>query len=172
MLNKMRIIAIDPGYDRLGVAVLEKNPEEKVLFSSCFETDRKTGPEKRLSSIDNFFKETAKKWEVNALAIEKLFFAKNQKTALAVAEARGVILAGAGALNLFVFEFGPGEIKVAITGYGKSDKKQIKTMVERLVSLPNEKRRDDEYDAIAIGLTALAHLKQKVFPPPPFSKSI
>jgi len=175
-LNKMRVIAIDPGYDRLGVAVLEKitikvdsrsqrsvsnrtSTSEEILFSECFQTDRKDLHEKRLSDIYDFLKETTKKWKPDFLAIEKLFFTKNQKTAIAVAEARGVILCSASKLGLPVLEFGPGEIKVATTGYGKSNKKQIKKMIDIIFKIKSKKRLDDEYDAISIGLTALVSYK-------------
>ena len=93
----------------------------------------------------------------DTLAIETLFFNKNVKTAIGVAHARGVILYLAAAYNCTIFEFGPQEIKVAVTGYGNSDKTAVFAMVRRLLPNIPEHAFDDEYDAIAIGITCLAH---------------
>jgi len=91
-----------------------------------------------------------------ALALENLFFTNNQKTAITVAEARGVILYQAAIHGLPVYEYGPGQIKVAVTGYGKSDKEQIISMIPRLIGIQKTITHDDEYDAIAVGLTCFA----------------
>ena len=156
----MRIIAIDPGYDRLGIAVLEKGTgKETVSFSSCITTLKTTSHEKRLSHIGKEVRAAIEEFEPEAMAIETLFLANNQKTAMPVAEARGVCLYEAALAGLTVFEYTPLQIKVAVTGYGKSDKRQVTEMVKRLVVLTEQKRLDDEYDAIAIGLTCLASIR-------------
>jgi crossover junction endodeoxyribonuclease RuvC len=154
----MKILAIDPGYERLGIAVLEKIPKGKeiLLYSECFKTSAKIPHHERLTLIGNKIKEVIKKFEPEALATEKLFFSKNQKTALFVAEARGVILYSASSLGLEVFEYTPASIKIAVTGYGRSEKKQIIDMVKKLIVVPAGKNSDDEFDAIAIGLTHFA----------------
>lgn len=154
----MKILAIDPGYERLGVAILEKVPRGKeiLLYSECFKTSAKIPHHERLTLIGNKIKELIKKYKPEALATEKLYFSKNQKTALLVAEARGVILYSASSLGLPVFEYRPTEIKIAVTGYGKSEKRQIIDMVKKLIKVPDEKNSDDEFDAIAIGLTHFA----------------
>ena len=90
------------------------------------------------------------------VAVEELLFSKNVKTAIKVAEARGVILAEAARKKVAVFEYNPNSIKLAITGYGKSDKKQIIGMIERLVKIEHKIEFDDEYDAIAVALTCAA----------------
>src|SRR3989344_8037457 len=153
-----RVLAIDPGFDRIGVAVLDKN---KVLYSHCIETNRKLPHEERLLEIGQFIKKVIKKWKPQALAIENLFFNRNISTALKVSEARGVILYEASSAGLTVCEYSPQAIKIAVTGYGKADKMQIATMVKKLVTLPKKssKRLDDEMDAIAIGITHLATKK-------------
>src|SRR3989344_4009424 len=93
----------------------------------------------------------------NQLAIETVLFSKNQKTAMQVAEARGVIIFIAIKHGLPIREFNPNQIKLAVTGYGKGDKKQVVAMVEKLIKMPGkQKRHDDEYDAIACALTASA----------------
>lgn len=159
----MKIISIDPGYERLGVAIIEKNKNERenLIFSECFKTSAKLPHSERLTLTGNRIKEVIKKYKPEHLATEKLFFSGNQKTAMLVAEARGVILYAGSSSGLEIFEYTPNEVKIAITGYGKSEKKQVISMVERLISLPQGKtlgkqRSDDEFDAIAIGLTHFA----------------
>lgn len=154
----MRIIAIDPGYERLGLAVLEKAPggKEILLYSDCFKTDKKLPHSERLGLIKSEIERVIREYKPETLCLETLFFSVNTKTAIAVAEARGVILSQAAAHGLKVFEYGPGEIKVAVTGYGKSDKAAVISMVERLVKINKKIEHDDEYDAIAVGLTCFA----------------
>jgi crossover junction endodeoxyribonuclease RuvC len=153
----MKVIAIDPGYDRLGVAVLEHNsPKESLIFSTCIQTDKSLSLSKRLHTIGREFEEIIKKHRPEAFAIETLFFNKNTTTAIGVAAARGVLMYLAEAYNCSVYEFSPQSIKVATTGYGNSDKSAVTMMVKRLVTNAPEKALDDEYDAIAVGVTCLA----------------
>jgi crossover junction endodeoxyribonuclease RuvC len=154
----MRIISIDPGYERLGLAVIEKskNERETLLFSECFKTSSKLPHHKRLALIGDRILEVIKKWKPEQLATEKLFFAGNQKTALLVAEARGVILYAGSSSGLEIFEYRPNEIKIAITGYGSAEKKQIMDMTRKLIKINSKTNSDDELDAIAIGLTHFA----------------
>ena len=152
----MRILAIDPGYDRLGLAVVEGDPSKPILvWSDCVEPE-KGQPEERLAAISRAVADALEKYSPGALGIETLFFSINKKTALGVAQARGAILAIAGCAGLPVIEFSPQQVKLAVTGYGNADKKAIASMVPRLISLPEKKRLDDELDAIAIGIAALA----------------
>lgn len=153
-----KVLAIDPGFDRIGVAILEK---DNVLFSHCIETNRKLPHHERLLEIGEFIKNVIKKWKPTSLAIETLFFNQNITNALKVSEARGVILYEASKAGLGVWEYSPQAIKIAVTNYGKADKKQIEMMVRKLVKLPTpgamkEKMLDDEIDAIALGITHLA----------------
>ncbi|MFA6300911.1 MAG: crossover junction endodeoxyribonuclease RuvC [Candidatus Paceibacterota bacterium] len=157
----MRILGIDPGYERLGVAVLEKDREknkEKVIFSECFKTSAKLEFSERLSLIGNEVKKIIKKYKPEVLSIETLFLNTNHKTVMRVAEARGVILYEASCAGLKIFEASPPQIKIATTGYGKANKEQIIKMVKLLVEIDKSKKSDDELDAIAIALTAFAHL--------------
>lgn len=154
----MRVLAIDPGYERLGVAVLEKvDNKEVLLFSGCLETDKKMDLPDRLLILGEGILALIAKYEPTAVAIETIFFNKNQKTAVAVAEARGMIIYLAKLHHCLVCEYGPQEIKVAVTGYGKSDKAAVIDMVKRLIPTAPKKGLDDEYDAIAVGVTCLAH---------------
>ena len=158
-----RIIAIDPGYGRVGIAILEKSSgKEVLLFSECHETDRKSDQPTRLADIQKHLREIISEYKPEALAIESLFFSKNQKTAMLVAEARGVIPSEAAGCGLAVFEYKPVEVKVAVTGYGRSDKTHIKEMVKKLLRVEKEIKLDDEYDAIAVGLTHLAVYRIKL----------
>lgn len=154
----MRILGIDPGYDRLGVAIIEKEKggKEILLFSTCIETSRAQSFAERLLTIGDALSAILETWNPDVLAIEELYMGSNQKTAMRVAEARGTILYLAAKSGLLVRMFTPQEIKVATTGYGKSDKAQVTYMVARLVTLTPKKRLDDEYDAIAVALTAAA----------------
>jgi crossover junction endodeoxyribonuclease RuvC len=153
----MRIIAIDPGYERMGVAIIEKEKgKEELIFSECFKTSAKIPHEKRLKLIGGEVEQLIKKYKPEAMAIETLFFKNNQKTAMHVSEARGVMLYVASNMGLKVSEFLPIAIKVAVTGYGASDKSQVTAMVEKLIKIDREIKYDDEYDAIAVGLTYFA----------------
>ena len=152
----MRVFAVDPGYGRLGIAILEKEGVlGKVIFSECFTTEKTLPQSERLKNIADRVRGTFKEFNPDCFAIEGLFFSKNRKTALAVAEARGAILEAAAQVGVPIYEYLPVQIKVAVTGYGKSDKAQVTEMVRRLTNVTG-KRLDDEYDAIAVALTHIA----------------
>lgn len=155
----MRIIAIDPGYERLGVAIVDKEKGEKetLVYSDCITTPKTLPHAERLGQIGIELDRIINEYKPEALAIETLFFAKSVTSALKVAEARGVILYTAARLNLAIKEFSPMDIKIAVTGHGKSDKIQVTTMVGKLIKINKNIRYDDEYDAIATGITFFAH---------------
>lgn len=154
----MIVVGVDPGYDRLGVAVLDSSKKDAVLYSSCIETSRQETFEKRLLYLGDKLIQIFNKWEPDSLAVEKLYIQKNKKTAARVSEVRGMIIYLAVKNNIDLTEYTPLEIKSTITGYGKADKKQVSDMVSRLVKLPKIPTKDDEYDAIAAALTHLAKL--------------
>ena len=154
----MRVLSVDPGYARLGVAVMEhRDGKEVLLYSSCIETPKNIPLPERLHQLGQAFEILLREHAPDAVAVETLFFNKNQKTAMAVAEARGIVLYLAQQARCSVHEFSPQQIKVAVTGYGNSDKKAVTEMVLRLVPNSPKKAHDDEYDAIAVGVTCLAH---------------
>ncbi len=157
----MIILGIDPGYERLGIAILKKDKgkKEELIHSECFKTSPKINFEERLLLLGKKIEEIIQKYKPEILAIETLFFTTNQKTVILVSEARGVILYEACKNNLKIFEASPLQIKVATTGYGKADKKDVLKMVRMLIKIDKDKNSDDELDAIAIALTAFAHLK-------------
>lgn len=156
----MKILGIDPGFERLGIAILEKNgKKETVLFSECFKTSAKLEFSERLNLIGEEVKKIIKKYGPKVLAIETLFFTTNQKTVMHVAEARGVVIYECAKAGMKIFEASPPQIKIATTGYGKANKEQVMKMVRLLVDIEKTKKSDDELDAIAIALTASACLK-------------
>ncbi len=161
MTHDSIILGIDPGYGRIGIAVLEKNKgKENLLHSECLETSKMTDQSERLLLLKEKIRSIIKEYSPSVLAIESLLWSKNKKTAFKVSEARGVIIVEAKEAGLEVREFNPNQVKVAVTGYGKSDKKQVQAMVERIIKIKptkdGKKRIDDEYDAIAIALTCSA----------------
>lgn len=156
----MKVLAIDPGYDRLGVALLERvDNADAVLYSNCIETDKTATLPERLHVTGEAIAALLAEHQPTHLAIETLFFNKNQKTAIGVAQMRGICLYLGQAAACTIAEYGPQEIKIAVTGYGNSDKQAVMAMVPRLASGVPEQALDDEYDAIAVGLTALAHYR-------------
>jgi crossover junction endodeoxyribonuclease RuvC len=153
----MKIISIDPGYERVGIAILDnESGKERVLFSECFKTLKMFPLNERILLIAKKVEKIINEYQPVALAIEKLFFTTNQKTAMGVSEARGVIINEAKQKNLAVFEYTPLQVKIAVTGYGKATKGQVISMVHKLVKISDKIRSDDEIDAIAIGLTCFA----------------
>ena len=157
----MKIIAIDPGYGRIGIAVLEKNNnKEELIFSECFVTDTTKTINERIFSAGKRIEELILFYKPEVLVIEALFFSKNTKTALFVAESRGVIIFQALNHNIPVYEYTPNQIKTAVAGHGNANKNDVFKMVERLVFLDKRKRIDDEIDAIAIGLTFFASYRK------------
>ncbi len=153
----MRVLAIDPGFDRCGVAILEYvDGKEVLVFSTCISTDKTTPLPHRLTTIGQTLVSIIATHNPTAMGIETLFFNKNITTGIGVAQARGVVLYIAEQHGLTIYEHGPQEVKVAVTGYGNSDKTAVYAMIQRLVPNIPKKALDDEYDAIAVGITTLA----------------
>lgn len=160
----MRVLGIDPGFDRCGVAILEyQNGKEQLLYSNCITTDKKADLASRITHIGNEIATIIKTYQPNTLSIETLFFNKNITTGIGVAQARGVVLYVAAQHNLTIFEHGPQEVKVAVTGYGSSDKPAVYAMIHRLIPTVPTKAKDDEYDAIAVAITCLAQHGRKQY---------
>jgi len=153
-----RIIGIDPGYDRCGFAIIERDiaRNETLIHSECFETTARSPFLKRLHDVGSRFAQLISIHKPTVCAIEKVYFTTNQKTAMRVAEVRGVLLFLATQHKQTVFEYTPNEIKVAIAGDGSADKKQVIFMIPKLLRIEHTISRDDEYDAIATALTASA----------------
>jgi len=156
--KNLRIIGIDPGYDRLGIAIVDKpiKGKEVVIYSDCLQTSSRSDIYERFRQVGAEISRVIDEFKPTAMALETLFITKNQKTAMRVAEARGIIIHEAVKRDIDVFEYSPMQVKMAVTGDGTSDKARIFKMLPLLVKLPAKKTVDDEYDAIAVALTHAA----------------
>jgi crossover junction endodeoxyribonuclease RuvC len=155
----MRVLGIDPGFERLGVAVLEKEKggKEVLLFSECFKTSKQLEFTERLKLIGEELETIISKYKPTHLGIETLYFETNKTTAMRVAEVRGAVLYLAGKYGMKICEYTPLQIKSAVTGYGKADKKAVMMIVPKLIKIDASKKMiDDELDAIAVALTTSA----------------
>ena len=156
----MKILSFDPGFERLGCAVLERTLGKDVLLhSDCIRTSAKLPFSERLCLIGDAAAQLLDQHKPDGVALENIFFEKNAKTAMQVAEVRGVLCYLAATRGIPVHSYTPLQVKIAVTGYGKSDKNAVAMMVPRLIKLPERKRLDDEMDAIAVGLTCLASVR-------------
>ena len=162
-MNTMKVLGIDPGYGRCGLAILEGDGSHpRLTYSTCVETKSTDEFSRRLLEVGDAIVQTILKHKPELIALEELYFSNNQKTALNVAEARGMILYIAAKHNIPLREFNPMTVKVAITGYGRANKTDVTKMIERLVHIETPLQYDDEYDAIAVGITALAHARNPI----------
>ncbi|MBU1089970.1 crossover junction endodeoxyribonuclease RuvC [Patescibacteria group bacterium] len=151
----MKILGIDPGTATTGFAVIEKiDGEVSVLDFGVISTRPKIPPEERLLEIFENLNELIKFHAPDLVAVESLFFFKNQTTAFAVAQARGVVLLTIAKFQIPLVEITPLQVKQAVTGYGRAEKKQIQKMVKEIFSLKKTPRPDDAADALAIAFAA------------------
>ena len=149
----MRILGVDPGYHRTGLAVIELAGNKITLVDSrLIETSPSEELAVRLLQIYNELENEIILFNPVSVAVEELFFAKNVKTAISVAHARGVVLLAAAKNGLTISEYKPAVIKLALTSNGNATKSQVLFMVERLLDRKFEKRCDDEIDAIAAAI--------------------
>ena len=149
-----RIIGIDPGTGILGFGVIDVVRSKATLVDAgVIRTPVKEDDAVRLLTIYDELTEIIKQNKPEIMSVEKLFFAKNVTTAMTVAQARGVVLLCAMQHNLAIAEYTPMQIKQAITGYGKADKKQMQEMVRVLLQLKEIPRPDDAADALAAAIT-------------------
>lgn len=149
----MIILGIDPGVARLGYGIIEETKQNvRAIAYGCFETPAKMPHAERLAHIHKELTRLIKKYQPDKIAVEKLFFSKNVKTALSVGEARGVILMTAATAGTPLVEISPKEVKQTLTGYGQADKPQMQRMIQLLLKLKNIPKPDDAADALAIAL--------------------
>ena len=149
-------MGIDPGYARLGFGIIkffQDSSKMDILDYGVLETSSREKHENRLLAIQKGIQRLIKKFRPDTVAIEKIFLAKNRKTGIQVAEARGVILATAALLKLEIAEYSPLEVKIAITGNGHCDKGDMQEMVKILCSLDEIPKPDDAADGLANALT-------------------
>ena len=150
----MRILGIDPGTGILGFGVIEISGGKTILIDAgVIRTPVKEDDAVRLQTIYDELTGIIAASKPEQMSVEKLFFARNVTTAMTVAQARGVVLLCGRQAGLAIYEYTPLQIKMAITGYGKADKKQIQEMVRVILGLQDVPKPDDCADAIAAALT-------------------
>lgn len=149
----MIILGIDPGYAIIGYGLIEKKGSKlTALQYGAITTKAHTPLEQRLSIINTDIKKILSEFNVEEVAIEELFFNKNTKTAIAVAQARGVLVAASYEACKNVYSYTPAEIKSGVTGFGQATKSQIQFMVTKLLNLPKPPKPDDTADALAVAI--------------------
>ncbi len=153
----MRILGIDPGYATLGWAIIDGNL--KIVDYGLVETNNNIRIDERLFIIHNEINKIIANYSPQCVAIEKLFFAKNTKTAIDVAKCIGVVLLTAKLNNLDYDEYSPSQVKNAITGYGRASKDQIQNIIMKIFKLKEIPRPDDAADALAIAACHFLNLK-------------
>ena len=150
-------IGIDPGIARIGFGVVVKKDkhEFEALDYGCITTEAGAPMEERLHTLHTELATLIKQHKPTIMAVEKIYFAKNTKTALTVGHARGVILLAAATHKLTLQEFTPLQIKQGLTGYGRADKNQIQQMVKSMLHLQQIPKPDDTADALAVALLGI-----------------
>lgn len=151
----IRILGIDPGYGRVGWGVIEKRRNGFFhIAHGCIETSAKASFSQRLHHIHEVLLKIVERFEPSHAGVEELFFCKNVTTAIKVGQARGVILLTLEQQGLKVSEFTPLQIKQAVTGYGKAEKKQVQKMVQVQLNMKGRVTQDDAADALGVALVA------------------
>ena len=151
------VLGIDPGTATTGYGLVRDLPDSslQVVDYGTFVTPAGLPAPKRLSMLYHRLLEIVLLHHPDSAAVEKLFFQSNVKTAIAVGQARGVLLLALAESGLEVAEYTPNEVKQAVTGYGRADKKQVQEMVRVLLAMPHIPRPDDAADALAVAITHL-----------------
>ena len=157
----MRILGIDPGVAIVGYALLNYEDNKIVLEASgSIQTEKNASTSERLLDIFNDMCTIIEQYKPDCAAIERLYFFRNQKTIIPVAEARGVILAALQKFNVPMSEYTPIEVKQVLTGYGRASKKEVEQMVQYTLNSDSLPKLDDTVDAIAI---AICHSRNLLF---------
>lgn len=156
--KNLRILGLDPGFARTGFAVLEKMGSRlQVLTYGCWETKKSQAFADRLVFLARELKKLIKKFKPECAVIEELFFFKNLKTAIGVAEARGALLLTLGESGLKILELTPLQVKQSLCGYGRAEKSQIQKMVQLILELQEKPRPDDAADALAVAVAGSSY---------------
>lgn len=158
----LRILGVDPGTARVGWGLVEDRHGRLVTVKyGCVTTDKSETPQKRLSIIFHSFKKLVEVLKPDVVSVEDLFFATNAKTAIAVGQARGVILLAASECDVPIASYSPVAVKKAITGTGNAPKDQVGKMITKLLGLREIPKPDDTADALAIAATHAYSYKMK-----------
>lgn len=149
----MLVLGVDPGTAICGYGLVEFNNNRlKAIDYGAIRTSPQKTPEKRLADIFKEIVTIMNEYSPDIMGVEQLFFNKNVTTAMAVGQARGVILLAAAQNNISLAEFTPLQVKQAVVGYGKAEKEQVIYMTQRLLGLPNKPSPDDVADALAVAI--------------------
>ena len=149
----MRILGIDPGIATIGFAVLDaERSQYRLLQCGVITTPAHTSLSSRLDQIFHDMNQLLDAFKPDAVSIEELFFNTNITTGIAVAHGRGVILLSCQQAGVRIFEYTPLQVKQAVVGYGRAEKKQVMDMVKRICNLPAPPKPDDAADAVALAL--------------------
>lgn len=150
----MRVLGIDPGYQRIGWSVIEGNrSRQKLIGVGCVETSKDDSLNIRLEEVYDLVGELIDEFKPDVVAVEEIFYSKNTKTVIGVSQARGVILLAAVKKKVECFNYNPVEVKKTVAGYGKADKKQVQMMVKSQLGLKAVPKPDDAADACAVAIT-------------------
>lgn len=149
----MKILGIDPGMAIVGYGMIEVEQDKiELMTSGSIQTDKKLDDSKRLLEIYNDLSQIVEKYQPDCASVEQLFFFKNQKTIIPVAEARGVILTVLEKYGVPTYSYTPMEVKQVLTGYGRAEKKEVEQMVRLTLESDDLPKLDDTVDAIAIAI--------------------
>ncbi len=155
----MNILGVDPGIERTGVCIVSKTDCLKLVYHALIKTDSSLEHCDRLKIIYDSLNLIISNYKIDQSSVEKLFFAKNVKTAMSVSEARGVILLCLRNNSIPIFEYTPLQVKQALIGYGRATKSQIQDIVKRLLGMNDKIKPDDVADSVAIAITHLNSIK-------------
>lgn len=152
-MKKIRILGIDPGYAIVGFGVLDYDGSRftPIEYGAVL-TEAGTPFSDRLKAIHEDIEFIFNKFKPDCMAVERLYFTTNQKTAIDVAQARGITVLSAATRNIPVSEYTPLQVKLSVTGYGKAEKRQVMEMTRQLLSLAQIPKPDDAADALAIAI--------------------
>ena len=153
----MIILGIDPGTATTGYGIIRKGKTLQCIDYGCIQTDPSMTPANRLKKINNDLTKIIQEYSPEIMAVENIYFFKNLKTAMPVSQAKGVILLTAAKKNLLIREYSPSQIKMAVAGYGKAEKRQIQKMIKVILGLEREPKPDDAADALAVAVCCANH---------------
>ena len=161
-VNKKIILGLDPGFADTGFGLLQKDKNGlQFIDAGSIQTSRDKKFSERLVIIYKEIKKLIKKYKPDIIGIEKLYFARNVKTALDVAQARGVVILASEEYNIDIVEFSPVQVKQAVTSHGGANKKQVGLMVKTILKLKEIPQPDDAADALAIAIITAREVRIK-----------
>ncbi len=159
----MKILGIDPGKAAVGWGVVERDKRQELKYIDCgvIKTSSSLEDAQRFRIIFNEMNSLLRRYEPDALAVEKLYFFKNRKTAIGVAQAKGVILLTGARKKIPVYEYTPLQIKTTVAGYGRAKKMQVQKMIKELLKMEKRPKPNDAADGLGVAITCFRSTKTK-----------